>query len=194
MLNKWESDFDQLRHATDSSLNTGIGDVNLMEGPQGFDETGILQMIWSQRDRFKAKIHELETSNRSLEQKSKALEIQLKSLKHDNVKLYEKIKYLQTYASTSTSYPTSTTATSGDASVDVENRYKEMYEATVNPFVEFNRKVRSDKYKSLNPAEKLILSTTKFFLATKKTRLFLFTYMVCLHLLIFSTLWRMVHV
>jgi len=192
MLNKWESDFDQLRLATET-MNMGMVDVNMNEGQMPtLDESGILQMIWGQRDRFKAKIHELEGTNRSLEQKSKALELQLKSLKSDNVKLYEKIKYLQTYG---TGQLTDVTTNDIEArSEGVENRYKEMYEATVNPFVAFNRKVKSDRYKSLNPAEKLILSTTKFFLSTKKTRLFLFTYMVCLHMLVFITLWRMVHV
>jgi len=188
MLNKWESDFDQLRHITPGVDGVHMEDITLDVGLPS-DEGGILQMIWGQRDRFKVKIHELESSNLTLEQKSKALELQLKSLKNDNIKLYEKIKYLQTYVPGQLH-----SSTSDSMGVDVENRYKEIYDTSVNPFVEFNRKVRSDKYKSLNPAEKLILSTTKFFLATRKTRLFLFTYMVCLHILVFSTLWHMVHV
>uniref|UniRef100_A0A6B2L017 CASP C-terminal domain-containing protein n=1 Tax=Arcella intermedia TaxID=1963864 RepID=A0A6B2L017_9EUKA len=263
MLSKWESDFDQLRQVTEGVHSFSDSTYPSSNNPNHVDESGILQMIWDQRDRFKAKILELENMNRTYEQRSKAFELQVKSLKNDNIKLYEKIKYLQTYGTGQLApengdakvdvenrykemyeerdrfkakilelenmnrtyeqrskafelqvkslkndniklyekikylqtYGTGQLAPeNGDAKVDVENRYKEMYEETVNPFVVFNRKVKNDRYNNLNPAEKLILSTTKLFLATKQTRIFLFLYMVCLHLLVFSTLWRLVHV
>jgi len=182
MLNKWESDFDQLRHIDSTDPNEAINTS---------DSSNILKLIWEQRDRFKNKIHELESENRTLEQKFKACEIQIKSLKNDNIKLYEKIRYLQTYGQNSTEAVTDLEAAQTD---NVESRYKDMYETSVNPFVVFNKKVKSERYKSLNPAEKLILSTTQFFLSTKQTRLFLFAYLVSLHFLVFSTLWRIVHV
>eukprot|EP01125_Pyxidicula_operculata_P010839 TRINITY_DN3565_c0_g1_i2.p1 TRINITY_DN3565_c0_g1~~TRINITY_DN3565_c0_g1_i2.p1 ORF type:complete len:170 (+),score=44.58 TRINITY_DN3565_c0_g1_i2:219-728(+) len=167
----------------------------------------MLQMIWDQRDRFKSKIHDLESQNRKLEEDLKTYEIQSSSLKNDNVKLYEKIKYLQSYGAAGgggagssqksgqrsdsinneENYKTSTTT-------DVESKYKAIYEDNVNPFAAFNKKEKLERYKNLNTVEKLILSTTKFFLSTKKTRFVLFVYMFILHALVFTLLWRSVHI
>lgn len=56
-------------------------------------------------------------------------------MRSDNVKLFEKIKYLESYGSKELE---------GDEPT-LENKYASLYEETVNPFTAFNRKVCSKK-------------------------------------------------
>ncbi len=94
-----------------------------------------------------------------------------------------------------------------------EIKYKRMYEESVNPFVLFNRKVlylsylyspspllvfkfiilqeKQERYKELNAAEKVTLRTGRFFLANKYSRTFIFFYALALHLLVFTTLYKL---
>ena len=112
-------------------------------------------------------------------------------LQADNVELVGRIKYLQSYKELAAKHA----STDVEASVGsgVASRYSEQYEATLNPFAAFHRDERVTRYKALNPAEKLLLNTSQFFLATKATRLALFGYIVVLHALVFLTLWNLVH-
>ncbi len=61
----------------------------------------MLQVVCNQRDRFKQRIAELEKENKELQHKMDTTNNEMKSLKNDNIKLYEKIKYLQSYGSIS---------------------------------------------------------------------------------------------
>uniref|UniRef100_A0A803VZD6 Protein CASP n=1 Tax=Ficedula albicollis TaxID=59894 RepID=A0A803VZD6_FICAL len=57
----------------------------------------LLSIISSQRERFRAKNQELEGENRMLQHTVHALQSELDNLRADNIKLYEKIKFLQSY-------------------------------------------------------------------------------------------------
>ena len=65
----------------------------------------------------------------------------------------------------------------------MEMRYRKEYEEGLNPFAQFQRKERLQRYAALGPAEKLVMSFSSFFLANRRARLFLFGYILCLHLL-----------
>ncbi|MEQ2217225.1 Protein CASP, partial [Xenoophorus captivus] len=66
------------------------------ELPQGQMDS-LLSIISSQRERFRSRNQELEAENRSMQQTMQALQGELDSLRADNIKLYEKIKFLQSY-------------------------------------------------------------------------------------------------
>ncbi|KAN0040502.1 hypothetical protein ACTA71_008839 [Dictyostelium dimigraforme] len=57
----------------------------------------MLDIVIGQRDRFKAKIVELESDKSKLEKQLDSCRQELSSLKTDNIKLYEKIRFLQSY-------------------------------------------------------------------------------------------------
>ncbi|KAM9967852.1 hypothetical protein ACTFIW_009136 [Dictyostelium discoideum] len=57
----------------------------------------MLDIVISQRDRFKTKIVELESDKSKLEKQLDSCRQELSSLKTDNIKLYEKIRFLQSY-------------------------------------------------------------------------------------------------
>lgn len=57
----------------------------------------IVPILKSQRDRFKQRSDELETQCRRHVQRIQQLESEIGGLKQDNVKLYEKMRYLESY-------------------------------------------------------------------------------------------------
>merc|ERR1712137_84085 len=72
----------------------------------------------------------------------------------------------------------------------VEGKYKKLYEESVNPFVEFNRKERYSRYNQLNAAEKVTLTMGDFFLSNKYSRIFVLVYTLILHLFIFIMMYK----
>ncbi|KAG7270291.1 hypothetical protein CRUP_037515 [Coryphaenoides rupestris] len=79
-----------------SAMFTGTGVSPQTELPQGQMDS-LLSIISSQRERFRSRNQELETESRSMQQTMQALQGELDSLRADNIKLYEKIKFLQSY-------------------------------------------------------------------------------------------------
>ena len=63
----------------------------------------------------------------------------------------------------------------------------------MNPFAAFSAAERARQYKNLSVAEKITLHTTRFFLASKAARSFVFFYALALHLLVFATLYLWGH-
>ncbi|ETE73593.1 hypothetical protein L345_00570, partial [Ophiophagus hannah] len=106
----------------------------------------LLSIISSQRERFRARNHELEAENRLMQHTMQALQSELDNLRADNIKLYEKIKFLQSYPGR------------GSGSDDTELRYSSQYEERLDPFTSFSRKERQRKYQSLSPWDKATLS------------------------------------
>ena len=80
-------------------------------------------------------------------------------MRTDNVKLYEKIRYLQGYQGRKPE-PAS-------APGMVESRYKSQYEQKLDPFSSFSHQERQRKYGQLNVVEKIILSFVQFMMSNK---------------------------
>ncbi|VFV29910.1 protein casp isoform b [Lynx pardinus] len=118
----------------------------------------LLSIISSQRERFRARNQELESENRLAQHTIQALQSELDSLRADNIKLFEKIKFLQSYPGRSGS------------SDDTELRYSSQYEERLDPFSSFSRRERQRKYLSLSPWDKATLSMGAPFLSTPGAR------------------------
>jgi homeobox protein cut-like len=149
------------------------------------DISSVTEIIRSQRDRFKTRVSELESEARKLRDQQADVQEEINSLRADNLKLYQKIRYLSSY----------NPRQQGKAAIDPEDpselKYKNLYEDSVNPFTIFNRKEKQERYKGLNTAEKVTLHTGRFFLANKYSRTFIFFYALALHLLVFLTLYKL---
>jgi homeobox protein cut-like len=61
------------------------------------DENSMLKVICSQRDRFRQRLRETEEELTAARDKCQALTSELERSKADNVKLYEKMRYVQDY-------------------------------------------------------------------------------------------------
>lgn len=70
-----------------------------------------------------------------------------KGLRQDNVSLYEKIRYLESYGGEPRRQANNDLEKGG-----VEQKYKALYEHKMNPFVAFETEERRRRYKNLNAA------------------------------------------
>lgn len=168
-------------------------------------DTGVssemLRIVAAQRDRFRGQLSEMQEQNANMRAQTSRLESEVERLKNDNIKLYEKIRFLQQHSRSSSGsmmgnssgslvISRSTGAYSGG---DIEDNYRRLYEESNNPFTLFHKKQQQQLYKDLNPIEKIILTTSRLFLSNKYTRFFLFLYLVCLHALVFFIMYAMAH-
>lgn len=170
-----EVDIDKLTSTLNSNkIFSGTKDENSLSGTGEPDVTNMMEMLSRQRDLYKDKIQQLDVTNSQLQGSLQNQLVEIKKLKSDNLQLYEKVKFLESYGGT------------GNKTTNlVESRYQTIYEESSNPFVEFNKKEKQKVYSNLNPVEKLLLTLSRFFLSTKFSRLTLFIYMAILHLLVF---------
>jgi len=176
------------------------------EGPNDENNSdSIIAILTSQRNRYRQRNQELEQQIRSMNDKGKDIELEVQSLKNDNIKLYEKIRYLQSFNKSSSSYSTSDQSYNRSKKDqpylvdipsqsynenDVSEKYKVMYEDSINPFNEFRGREENRKYRSLNSVEKVTLNITKLFMANKYSRIFFLSYILGLHLLVFIVIFR----
>mmetsp|Transcript_17943 Transcript_17943/g.23477 ORF Transcript_17943/g.23477 Transcript_17943/m.23477 type:complete len:787 (-) Transcript_17943:2917-5277(-) len=186
-----------LRMPNEGTSLSGLEPVNDYQGLES-DSSSMLNIVHEQRNRFRRRMLELETEKDSLAAKAIKYSSQIQTLKSDNVKLYEKIKYLETCYRPGAS-PSLTGLNQNQMSEvrlnvrkspghsngsEVEMKYKSMYEDQMNPFANFSLRERRKRVRGLNTVERLTFKATDFFLSNKYTRMFLFFYFVSLHLLV----------
>jgi hypothetical protein len=174
-----------------------------------------------QRDRFRARVLELEADCQGKAALLHDSNAQAAKLTADNVKLYEKIRFLQSRLSSGVEASTGGTlsqsvalggssgfgvrARGGAASVgtgyatgavedDFERPYNRIYAESLDPFVDFSRREKARRYANLSAAEKITLTSSRLVLANKFARTAVFVYVIVMHSLVFATLWHFGHV
>jgi homeobox protein cut-like len=171
--------------------------------PRGLDSlrseapnAGILPMVTAQRDRFKAKIRELETNLQEQYTLVSSLRSEIASLQKDNLSLYEKSRYVNSYntkggatSGYSSTNPSTITIDRGNAGTDA--RYKSAYENSISPFAAFRSKETSRAFQRLSLPERAVLQASRLVLATRTSRNMFAIWVVGLHLLVFVMLFWM---
>lgn len=195
--------------------DTGSGTGSSGEEPN----LAMIRILSDQRNRYRKRLRDVEEQNQSLHQQISTLNTEMKRLKQDNLKLYEKIRYLESYQ-VSTTGPTSqgssdnnTTGgvidtiarritgsasdTPNQADADLEDptsTYRRMYDnsinESINPLSRFHKREKGEFLKRLNPAERIALSTSNLMLSNKFGRIFMFWYTIALHVLVFASLYK----
>uniref|UniRef100_A0A1A8R605 Protein CASP n=1 Tax=Nothobranchius pienaari TaxID=704102 RepID=A0A1A8R605_9TELE len=160
-----------------TAMFAGSGVSPNPELPQGQMDS-LLSIISSQRERFRSRNQELEAENHSMQQTMQALQSELDSLRADNIKLYEKIKFLQSYPGRA------------GGSDDTVMRYSSQYEERLDPFSSFSKRERQRRYLSLSPWDKATLSLGRVVLSNKMARTIAFFYTLFLHCLVFLVLYK----
>eukprot|EP01127_Copromyxa_protea_P012318 TRINITY_DN3194_c0_g1_i1.p1 TRINITY_DN3194_c0_g1~~TRINITY_DN3194_c0_g1_i1.p1 ORF type:complete len:628 (-),score=161.15 TRINITY_DN3194_c0_g1_i1:122-1984(-) len=185
VIEQWEADI----HAQDlSSQGSESTDALVETGNRGLGvgANHTTQMILHQRDLYKEKIQSLESSNAMLQGTVQNQAAEIKRLTAEHLKLFKNIKLMESNWGQKNSTP---------VDVTMDKKFMDLYEENVSPFAKLNRKnEKLSALYSMNPAEKLLLTTIRFFISTRKTRLALFSYMVLLHLLVFFSLAAVTHV
>merc|ERR1712012_1504660 len=93
----------------------------------------LLPIVQSQRERFRQRAQELEAQTLAQQQQLSLLQNEIDKLRSDNIKLYEKVKFLQ-------SYPKSGSVAAADDGT--EHRYSSQYEERLDPFSSFSKNER----------------------------------------------------
>jgi len=162
----------------DSSIAPDVTDV-------ATKDSSLLLVVTSQRERFRQQNNELQSENYQLHQNVQQLHNDLEMLRADNIKLFEKIKYLQSYSS-----PTSVTINEDVTS----KRYSSQYEDNLDPFTSFSRKEKQRRYMNLSPPEKVTLGVSRMILTSKIGRTIFFFYMLFMHFLLYVVLYKYAYV
>ncbi|PWN25486.1 hypothetical protein BDZ90DRAFT_228251 [Jaminaea rosea] len=174
----------------------------------------VLPIIVSQRDRFRARNAELEEELRKQFDVVTQLRSDVKGLQADNLALYEKVRYLQSYggsgssaASMVTAVPARTDASgayppqrsyqqergglipssiaSGSSTPHPEDKYRRRYEASMNPFEAFRGREQRSALARLNPLERLLHAAATVLVKDRRARIAAVLYAAGMHLLIF---------
>ncbi|KAI8065111.1 CASP C terminal-domain-containing protein [Gongronella butleri] len=157
------------------------------------DQASILPIVMQQRDRFRQRNNDLEQKSRSLEQQLSDLQSEMEQLRQDNLKLYERLKFVHVWKEEQRVQNRSTMIPMNDMAGDSRrtgemDRYDQMYEENMNPFAQFHRKEERRRYNALNPADKLTLKMSRMMFSHRWSRYFLIGYALLLHLLVAVTL------
>ena len=156
-------------------------------------ETSILPIITSQRDRFRQRNAELEEQLLRQSDTITELRNEIKTLQADNLKLYEKVRYLESYSSnvgSSSGGPSSLRRVVGNNRRDEElGKYKSLYEDHMNPFEIFKGREQSRAVGALNPVEKILFSLSSSILGNRYLRNAFVAYALGLHAFVFATLY-----
>ena len=198
-----------------SKLLCGVGGASTTASAAGggAEQAEVQRLLAQQRDRARREAEEVAAENRRLKDQTRGLQVESRKLQADNLKLFEKIRFLQSQATSVVTAPGATGGASGGgagpavrvnigSNLDVHNsiaeeqteaRYRKMYEAELNPFAAFHRREKMQRINELNPAERLMLNFSSFFLANRQARLFLAGYIVCLHVLFSLMSYSLMH-
>ena len=125
------------------------------------DDHSVATIVMAQRDRLRARCEALEAERDSFKRELQAQVSASESLKADNTKLYEKVRYLQNYSK----QPRRATAPPGDRDLDLE-ALEQRYEASVDPFRQFSKAERQRKLNEMSPMERTVFIVAKTFLGT----------------------------
>uniref|UniRef100_A0A915HUC7 Protein CASP n=1 Tax=Romanomermis culicivorax TaxID=13658 RepID=A0A915HUC7_ROMCU len=141
----------------------------------------LLPVVANQRERLRVRVEELEEINMQNQQQTAVLNGQIERLQADNVKLYEKIKFLQSYQS-------QTKVNDGNISF-----YPGNYEASLDPFQRFGVQERQKRYMALSTRDKATLSISRIIINNPTARAVFFFYLLLLHCLVFLVLYRLAY-
>jgi homeobox protein cut-like len=120
------------------------------------------------------------------------LRAEIRSLQSDNLKLYEKVRYMQSYRENnahSTLDPLPSSSTSAPSATEL-NKYSARYEEAMNPFEAFRGREAARAYSNLNPLERGVLVLTRAVLGNRRARNAFIVYAVGLHALVMFTLYE----
>ncbi|CCK69207.1 CCAAT displacement transcription factor COY1 KNAG_0C00940 [Huiozyma naganishii CBS 8797] len=157
--------------------------VGLPEEDESFYSEGsntILPIVTKQRDRFRARNTDLEKQVRQGTLEKNRFTAEITKLKEDNVKLYERIRYLSSYSGDSVKDTMSFT------DIDAENQYSNSYDESLHPLAYFKKKQMSYYKKNrLSVFEKIFVAFANVVLQNKTSRMLFMFYCVGLHGLVF---------
>lgn len=171
----------QINNRTSHKMSPTSSIIGIPEdGELSGNQSTILPIVTKQRDRFRSRNMDLEKQLRQGNSEKGKLKLEISKLKGDNTKLYERIRYLQSYNNNNAPVNQSTEG------IDVESQYSRVYDESLHPMANFRQnELNHYKNKKLSALEKLFSSFAKVILQNKMTRMVFLFYCIGLHGLVF---------
>jgi len=182
---------------------TALDDLKLGSSTTNDDKTtisftssadrSILPIVTNQRDRFRQRNAELEEELKRQFEIITDLRNDIRNVQQDNLKLYEKVRYMQTYRDDTTISPASFVPGPQNGiqtKPDEMNKYKNMYEERINPFEAFRGREAARAEQALDPIERAVFLVTRTILGNRRARIAFAAYAGALHLLVLITLYE----
>lgn len=171
----------QMNNRTSHKMSPTSSIIGIPEdGELSGNQSTILPIVTKQRDRFRSRNMDLEKQLRQGNSEKGKLKLEISKLKGDNRKLYERIRYLQSYNNNNAPVNQSTEG------IDVESQYSRVYDESLHPMANFRQnELNHYKNKKLSALEKLFSSFAKVILQNKMTRMVFLCYCIGLHGLVF---------
>lgn len=171
----------QMNNRTSHKMSPTSSIIGIPEdGELSGNQSTILPIVTKQRDRFRSRNMDLEKQLRQGNSEKGKLKLEISKLKGDNTKLYERIRYLQSYNNNNAPVNQST------GGIDVESQYSRVYDESLHPMANFRQnELNHYKNKKLSALEKLFSSFAKVILQNKMTRMVFLFYCIGLHGLVF---------
>lgn len=125
----------QKQQPQSSPISSGNVIQDLMLGSETLpnansDSSSIVSILTSQRDRYRQRFEEIQSSSRQQAECIYKQSVEIQNTKNDNVKLYEKLRYVESKGvdnSSRTSFHS-----------DVTEKYRATYEDSIDPFRKFH--------------------------------------------------------
>jgi homeobox protein cut-like len=161
---------DMLQHVLDPSI-PAPSNVSTIAAPamptseKAMDDHSVATIVMAQRDRLRARCEALEAERDSFKRELQGQVLAAETLKADNTKLYEKVRYLQSYnaggmnagAGNAAAYRRNVGL---DRDLDLE-ALEQRYEASVDPFKQFSKAERARKLGEMSPMERTVFVIAK---------------------------------
>lgn len=204
--------------ATALAVAAAAGEGADVGGVGGDGSAGLTLALRAQRDRFRARALALEAEQNSREAALTEANARVARLTDDNVKLFEKVRFLQYVAGGGSADEAGggvgaagaggvrargaagSTVGSGDATgaraaddSDVDATYGALYAESMDPFAAYKHGEKARQYASLRRTDRIVLRSSSFLLASRHSRKAVFLYAVALHLLVLYFVWHQLH-
>jgi homeobox protein cut-like len=123
-----------------TDFQTKLRSPSVSSAPKPNNEASIVPILTSQRDRYRQRFEESQRTSLDLSSKITNLQEQIEKLQQDNVSLYEKLRYQENYrGSWQQSSVVNIESNPRSRYEDVSAKYKDKYEATMDPFRHFKQ-------------------------------------------------------
>ncbi|KAG2424374.1 hypothetical protein HXX76_014583 [Chlamydomonas incerta] len=183
----------------------------LVSAPSGeVDDSGdasMVRVLCAQRDRFRARCHDLEEELGRLRAELAAVKSAAAAAKADNIALVERLRYVHSRSGPSGPSPSGAAAgaaaraggggggrdVESAAGAEVERRYGRLYDEGINPFKEFKEQQKERQKSAMGLVDKAMYGLSQLVYGNSAARLFAFFYLALMHGLVFVSMLRMTH-
>eukprot|EP00955_Chlamydomonas_euryale_P042772 352421-Chlamydomonas_euryale.AAC.53 len=155
-------------------------------------DTSMLRVLCGQRDRFRQRAAELEEEMARAKLELSTARNETAAARADNVALVERLRYVHDFRK---QHPPSTTARDVEdgGGAEVERRYQRIYEDGLNPFKEFQGQQKERQKQRMGVVDRAMYRVGQLVFGNQGARLFVFFYLLALHMLVLGLLGRMTH-